>query len=74
MSAWWWHSGKSTYRRAGFGGWKEDDITLRWVELKTPGLLRGVGPFRCEAQLRRDRGWKEAKKKEPREKGILWIK
>lgn len=65
---------KSTYRRAGFGGWKEDDITLRWVEFKTPGLLREVGPFRCEAQLRRNRGWKGAKKKEPRDKGILWIK
>lgn len=53
---------KSTYRRTGFRGWKEDDITLRWVEFKTPGLLRGVGPFRCEAQLRRNRGWKGAKK------------
>lgn len=52
-----WHLVKGIYRRAGFGGWKDDEITLRWAEFKTPGLLRGVVPFRCEAQLMRDPGW-----------------
>lgn len=45
-------------QKAGLGGRKDDEITLRCMEFKTPGLQRGVGPFRCEARLERDRGWK----------------
>lgn len=57
-------------QKAGVGGWKDDEITLRCVEFKTPGLQRGGGPVRCEAQLERDTGWKVAEE-EPGEKGIL---
>jgi len=40
------------------------------LEFKTPGLLKGVGPFRCDPV--RDIKWRgAAKKKGPGEKGIL---
>jgi len=40
------------------------------LEFKTPGLLKGVGPFRCDPV--RDIKWRGvAKKKGPGEKGIL---
>lgn len=34
------------------------------MEFQTPGLQRGVIPFRCEAQLERERGWKGGSRRE----------